>query len=39
MIYQQVVVGKLMPLNNATGITDEERALFAQWFKGGAKAD
>jgi uncharacterized membrane protein len=39
MIYQQVVVGKLMPLNNATGITEEERALFAQWFKGGAKAD
>jgi uncharacterized membrane protein len=38
-IYQQVVVAKLMPMNNATGITDAERALFAQWFKGGAKTD
>jgi uncharacterized membrane protein len=36
-IYQQVVVGKLMPMNNATGITDEERALFAKWFTSGAK--
>ena len=35
-VYQQVVVSKLMPLNNATGLTEEERALFAQWFKGGA---
>jgi uncharacterized membrane protein len=38
-VYQQVVVTKLMPMNNATGLTDEERALFAQWFKGGAKTD
>jgi len=38
-VYQQVVVSKLMPMNNATGITDAERALFAQWFKGGAKTD
>jgi uncharacterized membrane protein len=38
-IYQQVVVGKLMPMNNATGITDEERALFAKWFTSGAKVD
>ena len=36
MVYQQVVVSKLMPMNNATGITDDERALFAQWFKAGA---
>jgi uncharacterized membrane protein len=35
-IYQQVVVGKLMPMNNATGLTEEERALFARWFKDGA---
>ena len=35
-VYQQVVVQKLMPLNNATGLTEDERALFAQWFKGGA---
>jgi len=33
MVYQQVVVMKLMPMNNATGLTDAERALFAQWFK------
>lgn len=38
-VYQQVVVTRLMPMNNATGITEEERALVAQWFKGGAKAD
>ncbi len=36
MVYQQVVVMKAMPMNNATGITDAERALFAQWFKAGA---
>jgi uncharacterized membrane protein len=33
-IHQQVVVNKLMPLNNATNITDAERVLFAQWFQG-----
>ena len=32
-VYQQVVVSKIMPLNNATGITDAERALFAKWFE------
>lgn len=36
-IYQQVVVAKTMPLNNATGITDAERAELAQWVKAGAK--
>ena len=36
MVYQQVVVMKAMPMNNATGLTEEERALFAQWFKAGA---
>ncbi|OYT93164.1 MAG: hypothetical protein CFE43_04835 [Burkholderiales bacterium PBB3] len=35
-IYQQVVVTKIMPLNNATGITDAERALVKQWFEAGA---
>ena len=35
-IYQQVVVAKLMPMNNSTGITDDERALIAQWFQQGA---
>lgn len=36
-IYQQVVVTKIMPMNNATGITDEERALISRWFQAGAK--
>jgi uncharacterized membrane protein len=35
-IYQQVVVSRTMPLNNATGITDAERALVGRWFEGGA---
>ena len=39
MIYQQAVLQKTMPLNNATGITDAERALLAQWFNGGAKTE
>ncbi len=38
-IYQQVVVSKLMPMNNATGITDAERALIGQWFEAGAKTE
>jgi uncharacterized membrane protein len=36
-VYQQVVVARTMPLNNATQITDGERALVGQWFQGGAK--
>jgi uncharacterized membrane protein len=36
-VYQQVVVLKLMPMNNATQITDEERALVKRWFEGGAQ--
>ena len=36
-VYQQVVVTRTMPLNNATQITDGERALVGQWFQGGAK--
>jgi uncharacterized membrane protein len=35
-VYQQVVVLKLMPLNNATQITDAERALIKRWFEAGA---
>lgn len=35
-IYQMVVVQKLMPMNNATGMTDEERALVGRWFEAGA---
>jgi len=37
-IYQQAVVLKAMPMNNATGITDRERALLARWFNAGAQA-
>jgi uncharacterized membrane protein len=36
MIYQQVVLQKTMPLNNATQITDDERALIKRWFEAGA---
>jgi len=35
-VYQQTVVTRQMPMNNATGITEEERALIGQWFKTGA---
>jgi len=38
-VYQQAVVLKLMPLNNATQITDGERALIKRWFEAGAPAD
>ena len=38
-IYQQVVVTRLMPLSNATGMTEEERRRFMQWFQAGAKTD
>jgi len=38
-IYQQAVITKQMPMNNATGITESERALIAQWFQSGAKID
>ncbi|MGE5117219.1 MAG: urate hydroxylase PuuD [Betaproteobacteria bacterium] len=37
-IYQQAVLQKTMPLNNATQITDAERALLGRWFEAGAKA-
>ena len=37
-IYQQAVVLKAMPMNNATAITDAERALIKQWFESGAPA-
>ena len=36
-VYQQSVVSKIMPMNNATGITDAERALIGTWFEAGAK--
>ena len=34
-VYQQAVVLKLMPMNNATQITDAERAAIKQWFETG----
>ncbi|EJE54979.1 putative membrane protein [Acidovorax sp. CF316] len=36
-VYQQAVVQKLMPMNNATQMTDAERALIGRWFQDGAK--
>jgi uncharacterized membrane protein len=38
-IYQQVVVSKIMPMNNATGMTEAERQLIKQWFETGAKIE
>jgi uncharacterized membrane protein len=36
-IYQQSVVSRIMPLNNATGISEMEREFIKQWFERGAK--
>ncbi len=38
-IYQQAVVLRVMPMNNATQITDAERAVIRRWFEGGAPAN
>jgi uncharacterized membrane protein len=38
-MYQQVVVTKQMPMGNATGLTEEDRALFGRWFQAGAKTE
>jgi len=38
-IYQQVVVSKVMPMTNTTGISEAERMVVKQWFETGAKAD
>jgi uncharacterized membrane protein len=35
-IYQQAVVLKLMPLSNATQITEDERAVIGRWVQAGA---
>ncbi len=35
-VYQQAAVLKTMPMNNATQITDDERALIKRWFEAGA---
>ena len=34
-VYQQAAVLKLMPMNNATQITEDERALIKRWFEAG----
>ena len=36
-VYQQASVLKLMPLNNATQITDDERDLIKRWYEAGAR--
>ncbi len=38
-VYQQSVVLKLMPMNNATQITDDERDLIKRWYEAGAPAN
>ena len=38
-VYQQAVVLKAMPLNNATRITDAERDELKRWFEAGASRD
>jgi uncharacterized membrane protein len=38
-LYQQAVVLKLMPLNNATQITAAERDLLKRWYEEGARVD
>ena len=35
-MYQQAVVLKIMPMNNATQITDAERVVLKRWFEAGA---
>jgi uncharacterized membrane protein len=35
-IFHQVTVTRLMPMNNSTQITEEERALIGRWFETGA---
>jgi uncharacterized membrane protein len=38
-VYQQAVVTRLMPMNNATGITEAERQAIKSWFNAGAKTE
>jgi len=38
-MFQQAVVLKAMPLNNATQITPAERDVLKRWYEAGAKAD
>ena len=36
IVYQQAVVSRQMPMNNATRITEAERAVLGRWFAAGA---
>jgi len=36
-IYQQAVVLKAMPMNNATQITEAERDVVRRWYEAGAQ--
>ncbi len=38
-VYQQTVVLRAMPMNNATQITEDERALIKKWFESGARVN
>lgn len=38
-VYLQVNVTRQMPMNNATGITEDERALIGRWVQAGARLD
>ena len=38
-VYQQVAVTKQMPMGNANGMTEEERAMIGRWFVAGAKLE
>ncbi|MFN3886941.1 MAG: urate hydroxylase PuuD [Aquabacterium sp.] len=38
-IYQQAVVLKAMPMNNATQITEDERALLGRWYRATQQAN
>ncbi len=38
-MYQQAVVARIMPMSNATQITEAERAKIGAWVKAGANAD
>jgi uncharacterized membrane protein len=38
-VYQQTAVLKLMPMNNATQITDAEREVIRRWFAAGAPVE
>ena len=38
-VYQQTVVLRAMPINNATQITEDERALVKRWFERGARVN